>query len=576
MTSIATAVFKATLSLLLNNSRDKAATKLKEGDVTDQKFRGLIVREIDDIKSKLDGLARKDLVASISFFKEGTEILYEILKNETSEESCIATAPGTTVVKEGNLKVSLPSSTTAKKTSSLAKGLNNLLLGGLDELQTESLHADAKRRFKEARRKATEAFGNEALNTSDRILAMMVRVMGTILEKVDNPVNTLVPCRTCLEELHALPVVQKSFKIELTGGFKAKFNKHERKEIIAAVCHMNHVIYDVTQIVGRAGNKGLLIWPCVDIGSEKVDPLRDARVKRVLTQGSLDMGNYAVPWSFGQEEEKEHRLKFVRGIGTNSKEQFIIGDRNDSNVKIFNNNGKFLHSLDCPSDCNILDVVTDQEDNVYVLAAVPKKTFNRSVVCVFDKDNANLHRRFLLRDGFKGYALTIEENNNILLVLGYHRYNDTESTHYVVEVYNLNGTFVSNFELGTRLSVLDITASNDGHVLVLTADCVLVCSVQGVLLHKWMRVAKESNLRYKIKSQKIHSTGEHVLIVTFPDDILVSIYTKDGEFVYWIQVSAPLAMMRHETLGITVTQSGRIAIGYGDYDVSHQGKILVF
>ena len=61
MSSIAIAVFKATIGLLVDKARDKAAEKLKDGDVTDQKFRGLIVREINDIKSKLDGLSRKDL-----------------------------------------------------------------------------------------------------------------------------------------------------------------------------------------------------------------------------------------------------------------------------------------------------------------------------------------------------------------------------------------------------------------------------------------------------------------------------------------------------------------------------------
>ena len=54
MSSIVTSVFKATIGLLMNKGRDKAAERLKEGDVTDQKFRGLIVREIDEIKSKLD------------------------------------------------------------------------------------------------------------------------------------------------------------------------------------------------------------------------------------------------------------------------------------------------------------------------------------------------------------------------------------------------------------------------------------------------------------------------------------------------------------------------------------------
>ena len=79
MASIVTAVLKATVGLILNKGRDLAADKLQEGDVTEQQFRNMIVREIDDIKSKLDGLARKDLLTSVSIFKEGIVFLYEVL-----------------------------------------------------------------------------------------------------------------------------------------------------------------------------------------------------------------------------------------------------------------------------------------------------------------------------------------------------------------------------------------------------------------------------------------------------------------------------------------------------------------
>ena len=72
-------MFKASIGLLVNKGRDKAAEKLKEGDVTDQKFRGLIVREIEDIKSKLDGLARKDLFTAIDYFKVGLGYVYEAI-----------------------------------------------------------------------------------------------------------------------------------------------------------------------------------------------------------------------------------------------------------------------------------------------------------------------------------------------------------------------------------------------------------------------------------------------------------------------------------------------------------------
>ena len=53
---------------------------MKAMNITDQKFRGMIVREIYEIKKKLDGLARKDLLASISFFEEGIVLLYEVFE----------------------------------------------------------------------------------------------------------------------------------------------------------------------------------------------------------------------------------------------------------------------------------------------------------------------------------------------------------------------------------------------------------------------------------------------------------------------------------------------------------------
>ncbi|KAM7436388.1 hypothetical protein ABFA07_013815 [Porites harrisoni] len=101
MTSLITAVFKATIGLLVNKGRDKLAEKLNEGDVTDQKFRGLIVREIDEIKSKLDGLARKDLLASSSLFKEGIEFLYEVFESaRSSSEHRAITAAATACVEQ--------------------------------------------------------------------------------------------------------------------------------------------------------------------------------------------------------------------------------------------------------------------------------------------------------------------------------------------------------------------------------------------------------------------------------------------------------------------------------------------
>lgn len=60
------AVFIATIGLLVNEERYTVTEWQRDGEMTQQKFRGVIVREIEEMKSRLDGLARKDLLESIS------------------------------------------------------------------------------------------------------------------------------------------------------------------------------------------------------------------------------------------------------------------------------------------------------------------------------------------------------------------------------------------------------------------------------------------------------------------------------------------------------------------------------
>ena len=89
MSSIVTGVLNLTFGLLWSKVRDHTAEKLKEGDMTDEKCRQLIVRELDDITTKIDGLARKDLLSSVSFVKEGLTFL-NLSQDESTdgETSC--------------------------------------------------------------------------------------------------------------------------------------------------------------------------------------------------------------------------------------------------------------------------------------------------------------------------------------------------------------------------------------------------------------------------------------------------------------------------------------------------------
>lgn len=185
---IAVGAFKATVGALMDETRDWLAQKLKEGDVTDEKLRDLIVREIDAMNLKLDAIAWKDLGASMNFFKEGLALMEKVLEKANDSED-------STVLEASMEKLDacpLPS-TAGQTTVYLAEGMRNFTLTDSDESKKEVLY-DAKKRFKDSRKKATEAFSNSALRPAERVLAMQYRIMATLLKKVDNPASALTTC----------------------------------------------------------------------------------------------------------------------------------------------------------------------------------------------------------------------------------------------------------------------------------------------------------------------------------------------------------------------------------------------
>ena len=546
MSSIALAVFNATIGLLVDKGRDKAAEKLKDGDVTDQKFRGLIVREISEIKSRLNGLSKKDLLASISFFEEGIGFLYKVF-----EEARITSEHG----------VATTHAACDEAFQSLAKRIKRLELTDLDEAAKRSL-SNAKERFKDSRRKATEAFSNEALETSDRLLAMQYRVMATILETADHPEDAIEPCRVCLKDLNSLSAVQNSFNVQLMKGIKALkglVGKDERRKIISSVCHVNRVIYDVTQTVGN--DVHLWIWPAIDIGEDKVDPVRDRRVAKVLSEQGMSHCS-VTPWSFGQEGEEEHKLKDPRGIATNSSGQFIVGDI--SKVKMFDANGQFIEHFNLPNDdaetlLRIFDVATDNKDNIYVLVSCRNRNgnFGNYVVYVFS-NTADLHHKIPVREVERPERLTV--TNGKVLVLNWFSGG---------AVYDIDGLYVRLFGNGTLKRARGITAANDGRFMVVDwfDHCVHIFSEDGDSLDKFQFQGRyDSDLRIAF-----HMLSEHVVIAGKTDtELVVKIFTKDGEFVRSTQIHEEGIRLN---AGMTVTRNGRIAVLLGD--ISYKWKVLV-
>ena len=576
MSSFVAAILKVTVGLLVNRGRNVAAEKLKEGDVTNEQLRNLIVRELDDIKSKLDGLARRDLLASMSFFKEGLVYLYNVKPNEedgkkTQQGEDSAATP---------LKQDSGSSEASVKTVSLAEKMRSLQLTDRDSSSGRALN-HAKEKFKEAQKKAIEAFCNEALSTSDRILAMQYRIMATILEKVDCLTDALPACRLCLEELHSMPAVKKSLDVHLQQGFKSMFNKAEREDTIRSVCRINRVIFYITEIIE---DTDFSLWPCVDLGKYTVDPLRDFRVTDTIKKEDPEYFRLKT-WPLFQEGEETRMFKDWF-ITTNTKGQFIIvgtyGYSECILLKVFDRNGNLLQSLHLKLPVTtqprsqgagrgetlgtrfvttraitsfpgslfskeekkrdpgnevaraedffvpeITDIASDRANNVFLLAQRPDLVWNeKTTVTVFDQ-HANFQHTFDVNEGSSGSRITVSDDNKVFVVA------KVKELKECVLVYSFHGVLLNSIKNETLGTVIDMTSidSEGSKIAVLSTHldfrnqwCVYQFSEQGnVLSQYYFCFDFGSPIRFLPKT-------EHVAILNpLRNELLL--HNKNGEVV---------------------------------------------
>ena len=540
-----------------------AAENLKEGDVANKKVRDLIVREVEDIKSKLDGLSRKDLLAAVDSFETGVRFLFQALDVKPSGEASTATEKTSVAIKEENVDL-----TDVVKIVSFASEMEKIQKIDLDEA-TKIKFSQAEKRFKMAREKATEASNNEALEVFDRITAIRCRVMAAILESVVETArtvgdlspasvksaleNALPECDQCLQKLHCLPAVQDCFKVGLEKGLlnlRGRFGKDERRRIISTVCQVNRAIYNATQAVGGDA----LVWPLVDTGEEKVDPLRDGRISKVLHKVNMEHC-FVSPWSFGHEGEEEHKLKNPFGIATNHRGQFLIADDGDKTVKVFDSNGKFDFRFspqtdDTDAELIISDVATaGEDDKIYLLVGLEKPGAGKweNDVQVFNK-NADLQHKFPVRRGV-WYRLSVSsgKQRGKLLLLSYD----------VVDVHEPSGEFVYSFGEGVFKFATDITATCDGRVMIVDGDddSAYIFDVEGHQLGKF-------NIKYErdvYDCIACHPASDHVVLAGYEREtrrLTLAIYTVNGEFVRRIQLDEKVDFV----YGITVTVEGHIAV----------------
>ena len=380
MSSIITGILSTTVGLLWNKARDKTAEKLQDGDVTDAKMREIVVRELNDIKTKLDGLSRAHLLSSYSFLREGVELLNVCLDQSTQEVLQLTCA--------------------------------------VEKIKIKSCaqYESAKERFKDARREATEAFCNEALKIKDRIFAAKLRVVSEILENLESPETAITGCLSFLRDLHDLPAIREIFSVYLNGGVKSLLGKEERAANVKSVMMINSVLFQFT-LKFDSKFTDRLDWPAgtIDLPGGSFNPVLEWQ--NVSSRKSMGGELGERPDELVVDEVIDRRLSAVNSRGE------IITRHGHDEIKIISRSGKTkVVKLPEPEDefvyRRISSIAVDKDNVIHVVSA------SRTEANVVGYELTVLDDSYNVRHIFALDFLKKNSNHNPIIKMNVNKNND--------------------------------------------------------------------------------------------------------------------------------------------------------
>ncbi|CAB4023467.1 Hypothetical predicted protein [Paramuricea clavata] len=361
MSEVVTGLVKLTFGFLANKIRSGIAERLKDGDATDEECRRLIVRKLDDIKSKLDGLARKDLLSSFCFLQEGLTALYLSLFQSDSNES----ATESTLVKAVSSLWSFRDTgfdSPINEAVALINAITSL------EIRSNDHYKSAIKSFELAREKATEAFCNEALSIEDRIQASQIRMMARILEKLEHPEASASDCLQYLQQLQDIGAIQEIFSVLIDGGIKSRFNKTKRLNNAASVQVMNQVLFEfVKKFTKPSLSARISAWPTILLGEKTYHPvLGEDRIIEKLKGSGMQVMSLCSDFTF------DNKIYSGYYSVVNSKGNIVGLSKDASAFKIFKPTGESRTLCEAPreervSERYVAAMDIDAEDNLYVI-----------------------------------------------------------------------------------------------------------------------------------------------------------------------------------------------------------------
>lgn len=336
--------------LMVNKLRDRTSHSLRHGDVADQRFREFIVRELFEIKEKLQGLCKQDLTAAADFFKEGVRLLVQHISGMQPEVEFEQEVINSRRTRGRDFDLASLSASGRQRSRQEDEDeefiVLHLLTQGRKAIQLnpkDTLLAAAKEKFKSASERAHDAFSNEALDAYDRALAMKIKVASTILENLDTPEVPVVLCRGFLEQLNGVREVSTAFTVKY-GDFTLRrlFCELRRDALLSTVVLIHRILWEFVHICANSTNdelrhkahKVLRSWPHVITlkRRQKIHPVMEDRVSQPYHS------------FLGEQGDDERHINCPIDIATTCKGEFVIAER-VGKIKLFDEAGNYKDTI---------------------------------------------------------------------------------------------------------------------------------------------------------------------------------------------------------------------------------------
>ncbi len=548
MSAIITAILRSTVGLLCDKARDSAANKLKDGDLADEKLREIIVKDLSDIKSKLDSLSLEKLDASYSFLKEGVELLNLALDKSNEDQKTSERSPDkvTRVMNDtGILNAAL----------SLPQAIERL------KISSDKRFISAQPCFRASRERATDAFNNRSLSIKDRIVACKLRVVARILESgLEDPVVATTACLLSLKELHSLPAIQEIFAVLIKGGLKSTLKKAERLENVKSVLLTNYALYDFASKYSSE-SRYLFTWPGIQLKDRTFHPILHAH--EILTK-------------IYPSKEFAQQLKrvvidpglpatAVHYIAVNSRGEIIILNSDKIIVTNYRKGERKYVMLPNPQETNAIggwgiSIAVDNNDNIYSIKWLRTRDENDSVkggcvLYIFDENYNMKHVSvldFLFAGEYPGVNIAVDNNQNLIMVTNWNKQ---------VYICDNLGKLKFQFERdGRRLRSLSISKNND----------IMIISDNRRAVHTY---STEGNLKSTIKLPEYHLVVRvafhHVIskIIVFTyvgkeDSWFMLGYSESGELENSVFFRERDPEHNWSDVGVNSHPSGPVAVTY--------------